>query len=679
MRLRWVGLALVLGSVPARAELDTFKTGDGHRGALVVPVGTTRVINPAALLVTSAPSGARTLELSAPFALGDVLLLLTAKGLSFGPDAGDAAAIPLDGEELGASELVRVASVVGTTVTLTLPLARGFQANVTQAVLVPEYTAVTVQGQLVAQDWDGGTGGVVGFFASDTLNLTGTVSATGAGYRGGPSYLTNGGFGAVCRPSLETRPADGGLIGTGPKGEGAALTAFPFVHGGGNLANGGGGGMCHESGGGGGGHLGGGGRGGLDQNDTPGGGLGGAPFSYVPGTRLVFGGGGGTGEYHHPADTPAGAAGGGVVFVRARAVIGTGVIAADGRSAGGTFVDNGGGGAGAGGTVVVRVFGDGGVGLVQLSARGGTGGSVAAQNGPGGGGGGGAVFVHGGSAPTDVSAGLGGGQRLPDGGLLDRAATPTAATVAGFAGGSRFLVEPAKGPLAPVLTSPGPMAVTGPRPLFEGTAAADAGVYVFVDGLLVAQTTTGPFDQFSVPAALDLANGSHRARAQAVVEGLAGDRGNEVVFTVSSSNPPGLTLTAPRDGETLADPWVTYRGTGTPAALVTVKVDGTPVGSGTAVGGLFAVQATAPLPDGPHVARAESEDGGVSAPVSFTVAADAGPAPDAGLPSDGGTPEPRVLAVGCGCQQTGALGLGVLGLCALRRQRRPSSASRAAQ
>ena len=140
------------------------------------------------------------------------------------------------------------------------------------------------------------------------------------------------------------------------------------------------------------------------------GGLGGRPLINLPvgsntSNRIFFGGGGGAGDGNNDASAD-GAPGGGIVFVLAPTVNGTGTIAANGQNgsntvAGGNDAPGGGGG---GGSVVVSTTTLSGI---AINAKGGKGGNqLIATNeseGPGGGGGGGVVATSGGAVPIFVS------------------------------------------------------------------------------------------------------------------------------------------------------------------------------------------------------------------------------------------------------------------------------------
>jgi hypothetical protein len=277
---------------------------------------------------------------SVGFAVGDLVLLHQTRG------AG-----------AGTWELGSIAAVTPATLTLALPLQSSYSniaPNVAQAVRVAQYTNVTIAAPriITAMPWNGQTGGIIAFFANGTVNITGTLHADGAGYRGGAG---DGG-----------RNACPGTPNAGWQGEsstGAGLRSSVA-----NGAGGGGGqatatfccsqcpatpGTTGDSGGGGGGY---GTPGGMGQGSTPPG-QGGGSVGPADLSAIFFGGGGGGGAGNCTASSPAGAAGGGAIYIAAAVLNApTGaVISARGASAGINGPDNweGGGGGGAGGALVI--------------------------------------------------------------------------------------------------------------------------------------------------------------------------------------------------------------------------------------------------------------------------------------------------------------------------------------
>ena len=314
-----------------------------------------------------------------------------------------------------------------------------------QVIRVPQYSNATLNGTVSALRWDGSTGGIVVFNVQEILNWNGnTVDVSTLGFRGGggrqlrgttsgantdyrtlSTFNANGSKGEGYAGTPRYVNDNGSLLDNGVANEGFINGSY----GRGGSGNGGGGSTDGDpavndqnSGGGGGGNGGFGGMGGNSwQSGVISGGFGGAPF---PGSapRVILGGGGGAGTTNDGTGTPgtgfasSGAAGGGVVIIRACTITGTGTVKADGATANQTVLNDGGGGGGAGGSVVVIARDNGGsVGNLTVTAVGGDGGitwpartAPIDRHGPGGGGGGGFVFTSGPLVTGDVSGGLNG-------------------------------------------------------------------------------------------------------------------------------------------------------------------------------------------------------------------------------------------------------------------------------
>lgn len=350
-------------------------------------------------------------------------------------------------------------------------------AGRTQVVRVPQFTTLTVSmtGTVTALPWDGQRGGIVALHVRDTLTLQGTVDVAGLGFRGGAVDAQTGALGTDVTAFRSATADLGGEKGEGIVGFQTGYDALGGRHGRGAPANGGGGGNAVRAGGGGGANAintnlwsgqgvmdpsvigfqawqldprrsdptntggasavannSGGGRGGYsfsvnNQNAVvsgPGvaawggnlrrerGGLGGRPLDPSATGRLFFGGGGGAGDGDQAAAGPGGR-GGGLIYVMATTVSGSGALVANGASGGnttGSHRDSPGGG-GAGGTVVVRATTIGGF---SIAANGGEGGSQLISSGldeatgPGGGGSGGFIAVSGGAVTRSAAGGPGG-------------------------------------------------------------------------------------------------------------------------------------------------------------------------------------------------------------------------------------------------------------------------------
>ena len=267
-----------------------------------------------------------------------------------------------------------------------------------QIIRVPQYSSLTLTGNIQAPYWNGATGGVVILDVAGQLNWGGfTIDVQGRGFRG--AGATDQGFtndtntppdfvatlasdqhaskaeGFAGTPRSVWNQATGTVVDNGAtwggytngnQGRGAPGNAG----GGGDNRDG----VRDNGGGGGGGNGNFGGYGGLGWRSAgwtgvvgyPGSvtggtqdfdlrGIGGGAFASFGNNRLVMGGGGGAGgENNNSAGTTAsGGAGGGIVMVRAGAISGTGSIFANGAAGQTQTGNDAGGGGGAGGSVLV--------------------------------------------------------------------------------------------------------------------------------------------------------------------------------------------------------------------------------------------------------------------------------------------------------------------------------------
>ncbi|MCG3880554.1 hypothetical protein I3255_13780, partial [Psychrobacter sp. Ps6] len=231
----------------------------------------------------------------------------------------------------------------------------------------------------------------------------------------------------------------------GGKGEGVAGTPVSLGglgysdgdYGIGAPANAGGGGN-YNSGGGGGANVGPGGRGGYYANST----------SYYPGepgtgigladpTRLTLGGGGGAGQENNGVGQN-GADGGGIVYISANTVTGTGTINANGNTSPNAGGDGPGGG-GAGGSVLVYNKDGASLSTLTVNAVGGNGAASSGGHGQSAGGGGGSAIFNSSGASANVSGGNASctGQLLcgdagGDGQVINSTTLPTEPAVCSF-------------------------------------------------------------------------------------------------------------------------------------------------------------------------------------------------------------------------------------------------------
>jgi gliding motility-associated-like protein len=302
----------------------------------------------------------------------------------------------------GKYEFGYIGSISGNCIVLSCPLLNTYStACGLQLIKVPVYTNATVSNTLTAQAWNGTTGGVLVFEATN-LTLNSDINVDGLGFRGG-NFSSNG---FCCSSNLFVSGTGSG----GQKGEGiSAWTAGADCSKGKN-ANGGGGSNCGNGGGGGGGN---GGTGGLSGNQYSGCGAGdqaqgGLNLTYPSPAVIYLGGGGGGGFRDNGQICTPGGNGGGIVFIISNNITcNSRIISAKGMDVTTNAVDEGSGGGGAGGSVYISCPTYG--GNLTINANGGKGGSNFNSifpndcHGPGGGGGGGVYAFSTATQPPTVT------------------------------------------------------------------------------------------------------------------------------------------------------------------------------------------------------------------------------------------------------------------------------------
>ncbi|RKG89288.1 cell envelope biogenesis protein OmpA [Corallococcus sp. CA049B] len=666
-------LCAVLLAPPAYAEPDTFGLGNGHNGALTVGAGQTLTINTYARLTEPANAGQSFVEVTdtTGFAAGDLVMVYQTTGYAGPVTSGNQGPFDFSADPVGRWQFARVTALTGTRLTFGSPLTVPFlggpdddelaRRTAAQAIRVPEYTTVTVSagGRIVAKGWSNdedqidSLGGIVVFLAQGAVINNGTISASGAGFRGATYF---NGDGDNCTEFDEVYP--GGAI----KGEGVVPGRFKLpaaypdaegITGRGNILNAGGAGICHNSGGGGGGNGGQGGIGGRTwTGDTaparPVGGLGGAKMNFLPPTRVLFGGGGGSG---HGNDGVGGGGGnaGGAVFIRGGSLAGAGVINADG-AAGGDSDNDAAGGGGAGGTLSLRFNGNLTCNPGNISAKGGRGGiSSADEHGTGGGAGGGNIFLQGATincntvAATETSGGAPGTQALA-GSIYDGA---TYGSAAGNVGVVNTLTSALTVPAVPVVTTPANGSTTSNQtPVISGTGPVNTTIVVIVDNVEIGRTTSDALGNWTFTPTTQLTVAAHTVYAYAEVNGQASPKSNTNTFTITAAATPTVAISTPANGSTTSNPNVTVTGTAANATSVTVTFQGTNYPA-TLTGGTWTVALPGPLANGTYTVTAVSSNGTTSsstATSNFTVA---GPTVAISTPANGSTvTNPNVTVTG---------------------------------
>lgn len=540
-----LGLWLAAGS--ALAEADTFLLGNGQHGALRVQQAGT-VLNTATALAAPAAVDSKTLSVadSAGFAAGELVLVLQVYSEGPAPEAGTPGPVELDtASGAGRWEFARLESVGTGVLNLTAPLVSTFSSPGSQVVRVPEYSSVHVvpSASIVAPPWNGRAGGVIAFLVKDFVLNQGMISADSAGFRGGVFAISP--TRATGCTQLNQSEATGGAR----KGEGvfSVAPAAP-THGHGSLGNGAGGGNCKGGGGGGGGHGGVGGKGGftaLSDGARDVGGRGGLALRYSPFKRMSFGGGGGAGASDSSSGSgkggSSGAAGGGIIYIRARDFQGSqGSVHANGATAADSAGEGAGGG-GAGGHITLRM--EDRLDCAGVEARGGAGGDHTADEpqGPGGGGAGGVVVLQGATitCASTVAAGVGGlATAVLDGG--NHGATPRPEQQTENQGTTSSVNEPFALPAVPTWVSPAEGELTGPQPPLQGTAPPGSTVTVLLNGQLLGNATTADDGTFTLQPSQALPWGDYALSASAERLGLRSAASEPRSFSVGTPSPTAL-------------------------------------------------------------------------------------------------------------------------------------------
>jgi Secretion system C-terminal sorting domain len=327
----------------------------------------------------------------------------------------------------GAYEIATISSVAGlpSSITITGALGNTYNFGANSAVQVisfpsfgsPNYTTTSA---ITALPWNGQIGGVVAMQVPGTLTLAYSITADGAGFRGGS---VSSDYEVGCEPGIYASNSSNYAT----KGEGIQANATGLLYGRNALATGGGGGSDDNGGGGGGSNYTAGGQGGAGWTcaATPSGGFGGNSVStYITKWRLFMGGGGGGGQQNNNVGS-SGSNGGGIILLQAQTLVtsctGSLTISASGANAANSGNDGSGGG-GAGGSIYMSVnnFNVSTGCPLTVQGNGGNGGNVTNSGAHGGGGGGGqGVVVYPSTPPTtnittNTASGTGGANDAPE-------------------------------------------------------------------------------------------------------------------------------------------------------------------------------------------------------------------------------------------------------------------------
>ncbi|HNR19143.1 MAG TPA: T9SS type A sorting domain-containing protein [Bacteroidia bacterium] len=363
--------------------------------------------------VTSVAGNTITVGSTAGFTTCQRVLIIQMKGASINTTNTSSYGNITAYNSAGNFEFGIIATIVGTTVTLTSPLTLTFDVtqNV-QLVSVPVYNGANITATVTCPAWNGTTGGIVVFEDAGTTTFNANINVSGLGFRGG--QVCSGNFGCNSPDFFSAfSPCN-----ASQKGEGITNYILNQEMGRGHLANGGGGSEDGNNGGGGGSNFAAGGLGGDEYNGCAGGpiqGIGGQALAFSA-TKIFLGGGGGAGFEDNGYSVTPGARGGGIVIIKSNQINGNGFsINANGASVTGIADFESAGGGGGGGAVLINcpAYST----TLNVTVRGGDGGSTnntsagqTACHGPGGGGGGGVLWVSPAFMPANILPQYNGGQ-----------------------------------------------------------------------------------------------------------------------------------------------------------------------------------------------------------------------------------------------------------------------------
>lgn len=303
--------------------------GDGSDSSLTVSVSATETVIDANCSGASGQNKVLTSNVTGSFAVGQKVLLHQTRGIG-----------------AGQYQLSEIIAVSGIEITLADNLNFSLQhsavaadANKAQIRVFKQYTNVTINSGITwsAKAWDGFKGGILGFLANGTVTVTGTISASAKGFRGGTAIQGHGG----------TYSGNYGESAAGPSGNNSSANPNGGAGGGGSQN-----GSNYTAGGGG--SYGAQGTAGTNNNSS----LGGQP-GLTSGSAdlatLFLGNGGGAGLGNQSGGVNDyggdGGVGGGINFIIAPTLTVSGAIISNGGNGvvGHASGDNAGGGAGSGG------------------------------------------------------------------------------------------------------------------------------------------------------------------------------------------------------------------------------------------------------------------------------------------------------------------------------------------
>jgi hypothetical protein len=244
-------------------------------------------------------------------------------------------------------------------------------AAVTQVIQVPNYTTVTINagGSITANAWNGSTGGIVVFRAQGTVTVTGSITVSGIGFRGGNAGST------VSCGAMPIQTSQGG-----ESWPGVSAISTSVNGGGGGGGNSGQCGVTPPGSGAGGAY------GGLSSSGWSSGNTQSGSSAQANGgqclAQILLGSGGGGGGSHDTQPGTNGGAGGGIIMIYGNRMNVTGSINSNGNNSSNAISPGSGGGGGSGGSILLTSNNIT-LGANLVTAAGGSGGTGAVAGGSG--------------------------------------------------------------------------------------------------------------------------------------------------------------------------------------------------------------------------------------------------------------------------------------------------------
>jgi hypothetical protein len=182
------------------SNTENFHVGNGTDGNFAVTSGQTAYVNDTVIGISTVQlTGSKEITgvLPSIMKVGDVFLLhITQEGT------------PVAGSPAGSFDLVQITSLGTGKVGIKNPLIHTYDPTSgakIQCVRVPQFNHVQVDGSLTARSWNGSLGGIIALIADDVVITSGgSISASAAGFRGGPGIAVTG-----ATTGLAGRPGEG--------------------------------------------------------------------------------------------------------------------------------------------------------------------------------------------------------------------------------------------------------------------------------------------------------------------------------------------------------------------------------------------------------------------------------------------------------------------------------------